>query len=137
MNTKEIIERAEAKAEQCQIEASIYRRELEDLKALADSATEDNCELVVNRIAREAASALQSETIKEWCIDWRTLWESDIQWLKDALRLLKQIKVRSQPPGAKGEEQTVYLNNVILEALDCALIQRPSNVDLDELNSMS
>ena len=129
----EIIERAEAKAEQCQLEAAIYRQELTRVKALADSASSVQSGLFLSQISRVIGSALESDTIGQWCKDWKGSWESDIGWLRDTLQSLKQIQTAATQLSASGHEQDIYLKQCILESLNRALIQRPSNVDLDAL----
>lgn len=126
------IGRAELKAEQCQIEGAIYREELMRIKKLADSAREVNSGSILNQISREARSTLESDTMDQWCKDWKASWESDLAWLTDTLKIMKGIRSIASQRSVMSDQPDASLKR-ILQLADSALIQRSSNVPADTL----
>ena len=92
----ELIERskqAEAKAQECQIEAAVYRRELMNCEAIALRAERTNNPQLLLGVESEVSLSLKEQNIRQWGKEWRDTWEHDIKWLRRALLALKEIEV--------------------------------------------
>jgi hypothetical protein len=83
---------AEAKAQECQIEAAVYRDQLTECEDLAMRAFKTkNPQLLLGSLSK-ASLTLKNRNVKEWGKTWKDCWEMDIKWLKRALKSLKEIK---------------------------------------------
>src|SRR5712691_3523181 len=80
----ELDQRAQAKAEECQIEAAVYRNGLEECKRRAEAG-------LVDGVISCASLALDTSERKLWGKEWKERWDQDIGRLEEVLKAAKQI----------------------------------------------
>jgi hypothetical protein len=124
------VAKAETKAQECQIEAAVYREQLIECERLAHLAIETENPQLLHGALSTASLTLQAKNVKEWAKDWRNCWKMDIKWLERSLQTLKEIKTVAGQLSVDETQQR--LKAKILERATGALIQHaPSSVSVD------
>lgn len=125
------IAEAEARAQECQIEAAVYR---EQLVHIADTAEQTNNPSLLYGVVSQASLTLKHCNVKQWGMEWKALWDQDMKWLEDALRVFAEIRRFATDIKVDDDSANAALKGRILESIGGVLVEHPSSsVSLDDL----
>lgn len=126
----ERVRRAEEQAQECRVEAAVYRKQLVECADLARKAVNDP--FYIQGVVSLASLSLQESNIKQWGKEWAKIWDMDMEWLKTAIQSFKDIRAAVAELDVEGNPHNAVLKARISEALQKVLVQHSSSsVSLD------
>lgn len=111
------ISQAEAKAQECQIEAAVYRRQLEKCERLARRAEKTNNPSLLYGVLSQASLTLKKRNVSEWGELWKEASNRDKRRLSEVRKALKEVGNLAEQMNVGKDSVNTRLKSRILECV--------------------